>query len=64
MLANIYDRLHFILEKTKGIEARLDLLERSKGKSRGKELNTLYGERKKGLGVWLKGHVKIKRSRV
>ena len=47
MLANIYDRLHFILEKTKGIEARLDLLERSKRKRKGTSVNTLYGERTK-----------------
>ena len=58
MLSNIYDRLYFILEKVKGVEARLDILERSKGKSKGKELNTLYGERKKGLRGWLKRFVK------
>lgn len=58
MLSNIYDRLHFILEKVKGVEARLDLLERSKGKSREKKLNTLYGERKKGLRRLLKRHDK------
>lgn len=54
MLSNIYDRLHFILEKVKGVEARIDLLERSKGKSSVRKLNTLYGERKKGLRGLLK----------
>ena len=44
MLSNIYDRLYFILEKVKGVEARIDILERYSGKSRGKRLNTFYGE--------------------
>ena len=58
MLANIYDRLYFILEKTKGIEGRLDLLERSVRKSGVRKLNTLYGERGKRFRGLFKRHDK------
>lgn len=51
MLSNIYDRLYFILEKLKGVEGRLDLLERSRRKRKGINVNTFYGEQVKGLKI-------------